>query len=695
MNKISFLLSSASPWWILVCIAVGCGYAYLLYNKASFDKRTRRILAILRGTLVFLLSFLLLTPLLRTIGRTLEKPIIIVAQDNSSSVLATKNSAYYKTEYTKQLNNVIDDLSAAYTIKYYHFGAQLEEAKDLDFSEKRTDISEVFDEINDAYSNQNVGAVILASDGIYNKGSNPLYNSDLLNAPVYTIALGDTIPQKDLLIKNINYNRIVYLDNNFNINILVSAYGSKGERSRMNVSANGRNLFSKEMTIDKDQFFVEVPVTLNANKKGIQKYTISLSPVKNEITAKNNSQAIFIEVLEGKQKILLLANAPHPDLSAIKQSIESNKNYEVKLVLADAFAPDQMKNYQLVILHQLPASENAVQNIIAQLNAQNIPAWFIVGNQTYIDMFNRAGSGLTITGARNSYNEALPALSNDFFLFTLSEEAKKEIQKFPPLYSPFGQYNSSGDFSALLLQKIGNVTTNAPLLTFNNSGTVKRAILCGEGIWRWRLQNFASVQNHDALNELMSKSIQYLSTKDDKRKFRVIQPQNNFDENEDILFNAELYNDSYELVNDPDVTLELKSGNKKYNYTFSKTSNAYYLNAAALPVGDYSYIAKTSLGKENHTATGQFTVAELNVEEQQTTADHQLLFSIANRTGGQMLYPDQMGELEKLLKAREDIKSISYEQKKMEELIDLKWFFFLLLALISVEWFIRKRSGSY
>ena len=40
-----------------------------------------------------------------------------------------------------------------------------------------------------------------------------------------------------------------------------------------------------------------------------------------------------MEVLDARQKILLLFDGPHPDISVIKQAIESNKNYEVKTSL--------------------------------------------------------------------------------------------------------------------------------------------------------------------------------------------------------------------------------------------------------------------------------------------------------------------------------------------------------------------------
>jgi hypothetical protein len=47
------------------------------------------------------------------------------------------------------------------------------------------------------------------------------------------------------------------------------------------------------------------------------------------------------------------------------------------------------------------------------------------------------------------------------------------------------------------------------------------------------------------------------------------------------------------------------------------------------------------------------------------------------------------------INAREDISSVSYMNEEVEDIINLKWIFFVLLALLSIEWFIRKRGGAY
>ncbi len=87
-------------------------------------------------------------------------------------------------------------------------------------------------------------------------------------------------------------------------------------------------------------------------------------------------------------------------------------------------------------------------------------------------------------------------------------------------------------------------------------------------------------------------------------------------------------------------------------------------------------------------------MVEDNVAEYvQTTANHQLLYNLSAQSGGEMISPKQINSLPELLKKSEFVKTIVHENVTFEGLINLKYIFFLLLALISAEWFLRKRSG--
>lgn len=682
-------------WFILFCLLAGFAYAFFLYRKDKKLSETSvwivRSMAAFRFIAVALLSFLLLAPLLKTINREVEKPVIIVAQDNSESLVIGNDSAFYRKQYKQNLQKLIDELGDKYEVRSYSFADKVKEmnaADSLKFNEKQTDISELFNEIETRYSNRNVGAVIIASDGLYNKGANPVYTSLKVKVPVYTIALGDTTVKKDIILSKVEHNRMAYLGNQFPFEIVVDARELKGKTSVLTVSKGATTLFTQTINFNSDAYTTTVPVLLDAKEPGLQHYKVRLSALAEEVSAANNVRDVFIDVLDARQKVLILADAPNPDVAAIKEALEENQNYEVESYTIDNFDKPVQK-YNLVILHQLPGVRSAASKLLSDIKAANIPVWSFSGANAVLK------NDLSFGSSSPKTNECEPVLDENFPLFTISGELKKAVKDFPAVTSPFGTFQTDNNTNVLFFQRIGVVDTKTPLMLFNSIGENKVAIFTGEGIWKWRMQDFAANGNHEVFNEFVSKTVQYLSVKLDKSFFRII-GKNNFQENEAIELEGEVYNESYELINEPEVSIVFtNAGNKKFNYTFSKTSNAYRLNAGMMPVGEYTYDAQVTAGGKVYKQHGEFSVSALQVELTNTTADHQLLYSLAQKHNGEMIYPAQMEKLSEKLNARDDIKSVSYSEKKLTDLINLKWIFFVILALVSVEWFMRKRNGAY
>lgn len=674
-------------------------YAGILYFK---DKRLNelskfwiRTLAALRFVSVTLLAFLLLEPLFETNKSTTEKPIIAIIQDNSESIVFNKDSLYIKSEYTQELAKLKANLARKYEVKSYAFDNNLYPTDSLNFTGKETNISKTIKEINDRYYNRNLGAIILATDGIYNQGSNPFFESKKLkNIPVYTIALGDTTPTKDILIETIANNRLAYKGNDFPTEVIIKASGFNGKKSILKITKNNVVLAQQEVIFNNDEFITTIPFNIEARAIGLQKYTAIIEPLNGEYSSKNNSKSFYVDILESKQKILLLANAPHPDVAQIKRAIESNKNYEVTTKVITNF-DNKIDPYSLVILHNLPSSNNNFNSLTQVLDNKKMPLLFVLGNQTDYTRFNNLKTGLTIASV-NSFSEAQGYINNKFTLFKYSDNLKSKLPKFPPLQVPFSRdFKLNNSSEVLVYQKIGFTQTKYPLLAFDKQTNKKRGFLIGEGIWKWKYFDYLENESNSAFNELITQTIQYLVAKEDKSFFKVYS-ENVFKENESIFIEAEVYNKSYELDNSPDVSITIKNetGNE-FPFNFSKTSSSYELKAGIFPADNYSYTAKTIVASKEYIKTGEFTVTELKAEQTNSVANHQLLFNISDITGGNMYFPDQLNQLEKDIETREDIVNVIYNKKEVNDLINLKWIFFIILFLLCIEWFFRKRNGAY
>lgn len=692
-------------WFIILCLVLGALYAGVLYYRdKTFDDKSvasgywKKAMAGFRFVAVTILAILLLSPFLRTRNTQTFKPIVAIVHDNSESM---RNALKRDTTLYKEKSEALrDKLKGKYDVVEYSAGDKLREGMDYSFNDKSTDLSSAIDELNGIFYNRNLGAVVVLSDGIYNKGVNPVYSAEKSAYSIYTVALGDTTIQKDQKLANAFYNKIAYLNDKFGLRIDVEADNLAGKNVKLsvyeiNTGAEAKLLQQKDLSYPGNNYFQSFDFILDAARVGVAHYRISLSNTEGEVTYKNNVRDIFVEVLDGRQKILLVANSPHPDIAAFKAAIESNKNYQLDVEYADGFSR-KLNEYNLVILHQLPSAQQRIQSILTEAENQNKPLLFVLGSQTTTSEFGRAQNSVTVRGNANQFNDVTGAVNKDFSLFTLSDKTLQAIPKFPPLNNFFGEYDANPAAKTLLFQKINSVVTDFPLWTLNDAGDRKTGVIAGEGLWRWRLHDYLANKSHDATNELINKTVQFLSVKADKRPFRVNVAKSIFQDNEAVTFDAQLYNANYELVNTPDVDLKITGEDGKgYEYKFNKTEKAYELNAGFLPVGSYSYTATTTLGNNKLSASGKFSVAPLQLEEMRTRADYRVLYQLATQHNGTMHLLNNMDKIAEEIDAENQLKPVLYDTFVTESAINIKWIFFLLLILISLEWGIRKYMGGY
>ncbi len=691
-------------WYVLLCVALGLLYAAVLYHRMGRGEEKEfgesqagksLFLAFLRFLGVSLLATLLLSPLLKTVRTETRKPLLLLAQDVSESVSRTWKRAEDSVVYRRALDSLQGELEAAYDLEVYGFGERLRRGIPDTFADKATDISQVLRTFSERYAHRNPGAVLLLTDGIYNRGSNPLYAMGSWVTPVFTVALGDTTPPRDLLIKAVFHNRIAYLGDRFKVQVDVAARHLAGKQTELRVLRAGQVLQRIPLAIDRDHFFKTLELELSADRAGLQAYSLVLQVLPGELSRENNRRDFFVEVLDAREKILLLAAAPHPDIAAFRQILETNKNYDLKVAFYDELDV-KPEDFDLVIFHQLPMRGKSLDRILAALDRRKVSRFFIVGTQTDVSAFNEAQALLSIQLGQADWNDVQAVLNPSFSTFTLSDQLIDHLNQLPPLLSPFGQYEAGPSARVLLRQKIGAVETSYPLWVLGEQGEAKVAVLAGEGFWRWKLFAYLQFRNVDMVSELLLKTVQYTTLKEDKRRFRVHLQKQVFAENEPIFFEARLYNENYELINQPDARLVIsdEEGNK-YEYTFDKTDRAYRLHAGILPTGAYRYQAWVEQEGQRLEFSGRFSVEPLQLEWYDLQARHGMLHLLSDRTGGKLFYPDQLSDLLMQLDTLPSLKPVLYRSTRTREAIHLKWIFFLLLALFSLEWFLRRYWGSY
>jgi hypothetical protein len=692
------IIIESAPEFIILCVIAGLTYAGVQYyrNKPQpWNDVINWVLFGVRAALATFLAFLLLGPIVKQVNNLFEKPLFVIVQDNSASVKEATDSTSRKTveQEILTLKDLLD--SRGYEASVQGLSSD-DELTTFSYRETTSDLNNALRRIGNRYEGRNVAGVILVSDGIYNSGLSPLYST--YNFPVHTIGLGDTTVRSDIAIKNLAYNKIAYQGNKFPVRAEIQVKNINAESVTVSLLKRGRTIDKQTKNISSDQL-IAIDFQPLADEQGIQKYDVQVDVHPGEHNTRNNRASAFIEVVEGKKKILLVASAPHPDVKALREVVEKNSNYEFVLHIPgvseqqpSSLQPDKV---DLAIFHQSPDFKAKTNSLFQTFANSKTSLFLILGQQSDLNQLGRSNMPLKYESLPRDYDEVTPVINTAFSNFTLSTDANSMVTNYPPVSVPFGKMVLPQSSTSILYQRVGSVQTEKPLLVVDIRDNRKIGIMIGEGIWRWRLNEFDRTENTTSFDEVFGKLIQFLSTTDDKRKFRSYPIQQEFSDTEAVVFESQVYNDIFEPIygNTIDIELTDETGAKKnYNYVTSPGNTRYQIGG--LKEGVYRFRSRTNISGKSEEVRGEFAVVERQSELQNLTADFDLLRKLSSGTGGKFYSTANVSSLKTDLQKTE-AKSLIHSEETYDSIINLKWVFFVLLLLMSGEWALRKFYGSY
>ncbi len=685
-----------SAWLVIPALVLAALLSYFFYRFRTADLEIsatlKWIFTGLRFVVLFVLLVLLLEPLIKTLTTKVEKPVVLVLLDQSESMVMAKDSTQVKTGLKPALDELKDELGDDYQVDLAGFDEDLKPEINYNFKGKVTDLGKTTASLASAYANANLGAIVVLSDGIINRGESPVYNLNQIKAPIYTVAVGDTTPKLDAAIVNLNTNRTAFKGNEFPVIVSIRGTKLKAQSGKVELMKGGRVVGSQTFSIGSDNFTKEFNFVLKADQPGVQQYVARVTNFSGETVTANNARSFFIDVLENKEKILLLYSHMHPDVGALAKGIEGIENYELEVADASGFAGNFAES-SLVIFHQAGPMDAGQRRLLDNLQKMGKPIWLFLGPNSDWNYLNQTGLGIKLSGAQGQ-TQVQARINETFQLFAGDVLSQKQLYDIPPVAVPFGDLTCAPSILTLYYQQVDRITTTTPLLAFSQqSAGARRGFFFGEGIWKWRMNLFAGEQNHAAFDGMISRAVQYLTAQGNKKQL-LVNADKYYEEGSDIVLGAELYNEAAQFVSGQEILLSLNYNDSvKYSYAFNKGSVGYDLALKGLTSGSYSYSATTTYAGKKLVDSGKFIVESSDLEAAYTTADHNLLYQLSLGSGGKMIYQNQLSKLADMIKENPVVKPVSYSSSAVFDAVKLKWIFFLVVILLTAEWFMRKRNG--
>ena len=411
----------------LVAAAVGIAFAMVLYfhhRKQHYGKPLTIVLFVLRALMGGLVTLLLFNPYIRQKVSVVEMPTVVLAHDNSASIVLSKDSTFFKTEYLGRLADFRQAMKQSFQMDEYLFGQEVKDFDQLDFSDQLTDISAMLQAVDRRYYKRNVGALLLFSDGVYNRGFEPSLLVEQFPFPIHTVVLGDTLSYPDLFVKDVHYNKKVSLGSTFPVRVVVGAVDCMGKKAQLTLTEDGRVMARQVVEVSSNRYSKEMDFVFEADRKGVRQIDIEIRGLEEETQQLNNKKHIFIEVMDQQYKVLCLADAPHPDLGALKSVL--NDDCEMDFVFGRDEIPD-LSNYQLLILHQMPTRHADVSALYQQLEKNTkIPLLIVVGNATDVDGLGKLQQAIEIhRGVTNTLLDVKGFVNTSFGTFSVSDKLRE------------------------------------------------------------------------------------------------------------------------------------------------------------------------------------------------------------------------------------------------------------------------------
>ncbi len=678
----------------------------------------RRTMMFLRALAMVCLSIVLGEPLLSLFMHSTENPIVLVLADNSKSMTIRDRSGVRSESLLNVLqSDELKELSMIGEVRYALFSSNARIlssfSKDsLTLDGDATDISAALKSVKENASSQNVQCVLLISDGNSTTGTNPVYEAEDLNLPISTVGIGDTTEQQDLLIRSVLTNDIAYVGSRVPVRATIRSSGYGGERVEVTLRQGTATLNRQILQLENGAREYTISTSFVPDKEGVQRYSVEVSHLDGELTDENNRMPFFTKVLKSKMRVVLVTGGPSPDVTFLRRALAADNNIELRTFIGrdgGAFYEGVLNNDSLaaedcIVLVGFPDASTPTSTLAAITGAANSgkPLLFLCSRTLDVNKLRELEPVLPFLVQQVVQNELQtfvtipdPQRNNPVLKISGVTNVPDVWSKLPPIFRLQSAFHLKPESEVLGVSRVQSTTLTEPLIVSRSVNQKKSIAVLGYGLWRWTMLSDAGSGSETVLNQFVENAVRWLTTREEGRRLRVKPAKDIFSAQDPVEFTAQAYDESYQPTDDAQIIVTVNRNGHSSQLLLSPLGNGQFESSLGqLEAGDYSYTAKfVQDGRTVGEGQGTFSVGGLNAEFLDTKMNQAQLMQIAVRTGGKYYNPRNLKDLRSDIAALPNFKPRALVLSAEIELWNSRWLLGLVVALLSVEWFLRKRSG--
>ncbi len=730
MNRISleFLSTHGMVWLCLAPALIAAAIWFYYRTLAPLDPPKRNLLRVLRALAFLIVLFALAEPVLTLVLPESGKPGLAVLVDGSASMaLPASNPAIPSrgAEGAGLAAQIDERMKHSFRLDWFRFGAALRGSDGPlpAFSEGNTAIGDCLTALGARQGSRPVSGVILITDGVNTSGADPIGAAREAGVPVFPVHLGSATSPTDARVLQVRANPVAFAGEPTSLEMVLASSGMAARTAELRIEDQGRLLGTRTIAFSGGED-VEQSIRMDVRPvtPGLRRWEVRLVGLTDAVAA-NDARSVAVRVMERKNRILVVEGRLDWDFTFLRRALEPDSTFGYRFLLADrdgrwlppragvpATGPGDLRDYAAIVLGEVPAGA--------------------LGGGFYADLarYVEQGGGVLVLGGQHGLmrlrgtplESKLPAIIrpgtpedqptpvrleaaglNHPVTALEDSPARAEVvwAGLPPVWpSPDRLTPQPGSSVLLSATRRGSVE---PILIAGFTGQGKVVLLDAHGFWRWEFLAHSSAQpSADAFREFAMRTVRWLAEPTLRDRFVAEPVRGVFENGEQPEFTARVWDEGYAPILDARVRIRIMPADsgradaapREFELRPSAADGTYAGQTEAFPPGAYRYVAEARKGDGDSTigrSESLFWVDENGPEAVRLRPDIAVCEQIAQASGGQSAGPEGLDDL--LARLPGALRRVG--RVREIELWNHIALFVSFVALLGLEWWLRRRSG--
>jgi uncharacterized membrane protein len=525
------------PWWAFTLVVLAAAaLAWVTYWRVRVTTRRQVVLSAVRFLTLLLIVVFLMRPVARSSQNDPSAAVVAVLVDVSRSMAIEDADGLRRIDRARQLleSQIMPALAGRFRVELLAFGAGVTSAtaETLTASSPRSDLSSALQEAAERFRGQTVAGMVLLSDGgdtsaIDRRGGD-------VGVPVFPIGVGTLTVGRDREVLSVTAAEAVLDDSRVDLAVSAVSHGHGVAPIELRLLENGRPIEVRRAIPAGGGTPVREVFHVAANRDAPTVYTVEIPAAAGELVPENNSHGVLVQPPSRPRRILLVQGAPGFEHSFLQRAWSGDRGLQVDSVVrkgkneqgGDTFYIQAAAARSASLASGYPAKREDLFGydtlVLANMEAATLGADQLEATRDFV---GKRGGGLLVLGAQSfvrnglidtPLEEALPLDLSDRGRGVLQasagssrganrveltaagethpimqltgdlDETRKRWEAVPALasVSPLGGPRPGANVLALTSGPGG---ASRALVAVQRYGNGRSMVFTGEASWRWRM----------------------------------------------------------------------------------------------------------------------------------------------------------------------------------------------------------------